>query len=109
MNIKNKGRLAPAFILLALSIESNHGLGVFNMLKELFPENRLDTAIIYRKLKELEKNECIISHWVNSEIGPKKKVYEITDKGELQLEKFHHDIKKKVGMLSSFIEICEKK
>lgn len=73
MHSKKRGRHAPAFILLAVALEPNHGLGILNTLNEIVPGNRLDTAIIYRKLSELEKKGCITSEWADSEAGPRKK------------------------------------
>lgn len=105
---KQRGRHAPAFILLVLTMKSNHGLGIYNCLQELFPGNRLDTAIIYRKLSEMEKKGCIVSEWIKSDAGPKKKVYSITDKGRVVLSEFNEEIQFKVGMLSKFLEMHKK-
>lgn len=107
MRSKQKGRHAPAFILLAVALEPNHGLGIFNKLQEIAPGNRLDTAVIYRKLSEMEKNGCIISQWEDSEAGPKKKVYSITDKGLEQLEEFKVDIEESIKRLNNFLDVYE--
>lgn len=108
MKLHQRGRMAPAFILLVLSMEPKHGLGIYNKLEELFPGNRLDTAIIYRKLGEMEKKNCITSQWMESDIGPKKKVYSITEKGREVLSEFHDDIQFRIGMLSKFLEIHDR-
>lgn len=109
MNSKHKGRHAPAFILLAIALEPNHGLGILNRLQEIAPGNRLDTAVIYRKLNEMEKKGCITSQWVDSEAGPRKKVYSITEFGLKQLEEFKVDIEESIERLNVFLTVYEKK
>ncbi|BES64940.1 hypothetical protein SANA_13790 [Gottschalkiaceae bacterium SANA] len=107
MKSKHKGRHAPAFILLAIALEPNHGLGILNKLQEIAPGNRLDTAVIYRKLSEMEKTGCITSQWVESEAGPKKKVYKITEHGMEQLQEFKVDIERSMATLNCFLKSYE--
>lgn len=107
MESKHKGRHAPAFILLAVALEPNHGLGILKKLQEIAPGNRLDTAVIYRKLGEMEKMGHVTFEWVDSEAGPKKKVYSITDKGMKQLEEYKIDIEASIKRLNNFLSIYE--
>lgn len=107
MNRKHKGRHAPAFILLAIALEPNHGLGILKKLQEIAPGNRLDTAVIYRKLSEMEKKGCIASEWVDSKVGPRKKVYRITENGMKQLEEFKADIEDSMKRLNCFLNVYE--
>lgn len=105
MNKNKPGRHAPAFILLILRMQANHGLGILSKMDEIAPGHRLDTAIIYRVLKKLEQEEFIKSQWKDSEAGPKKKVYSITRAGKIELDKYKDDIEKVIKRLESFIEI----
>ncbi|WP_430884966.1 PadR family transcriptional regulator [Fusibacter sp. JL216-2] len=104
---KKRGRHAPAFILLAVALEPNHGLGILNTLNEIVPGNRLDTAIIYRKLSELEKKGCITSEWADSDAGPRKKIYSITDQGRDQLAEFKEDIEGSIKRLNNFLRLYD--
>lgn len=105
MKEKQRGRHAPAFILLAIALEPNHGLGIFHKLQQIAPGNRLDTAIIYRKLNEMEKKGCIQSQWTASKAGPRKKVYHITEKGMKQLELYKIEIEYSMIRLQKFIDV----
>lgn len=99
------GRHAPAFILLILSLGPNHGLGILNKMEEIAPGHRLDTAVIYRVLKKLEQEEFIKSEWLDSDAGPKKKVYHITESGKKELGNYKEDIEKVIIRLQAFIEV----
>lgn len=105
MKSKQRGRHAPAFILLAVALEPNHGLGILNALNEIAPGNRLDTAVIYRKLSEMEKKGCITSEWAESDAGPKKKIYSITEQGLEQLAEFKEDIEGSIKRLNKFLKL----
>ena len=107
MSSKQRGRHAPAFILLAVALQPNHGLGILSTLNEIAPGHRLDTAIIYRKLSEMEKKGCITSHWEDSEAGPRKKIYNITEHGLKQLADFKEDIEGSIKRLNNFIRMYE--
>lgn len=99
------GRHAPAFILLILSLGPNHGLGILNKMDEIALGHRLDTAVIYRVLKKLEEEAFIKSEWADSEAGPKKKVYNITEFGKKELSRYKGDIENVIKRLQSFLEI----
>ncbi len=100
-----RGRHAPAFILLSIAQGPNHGLGILNVMNEMVPNNRLDTAIIYRTLKDLEKEGHITSSWEDSGSGPRKKVYSITEEGYEKLDEYRKDIEKSLSNLMKFVEI----
>lgn len=102
---KKRGRHAPAFILLMIATEPTHGLGILNKMNALVPNNRMDTAIIYRTLKDFEERGFITSDWADSEAGPKKKIYTITEEGKAQLSLYREDIDKSLENLKRFVKI----
>ncbi len=107
--MKNRhGRHAPAFILLIISLEPNHGLGILNKLNALVPQNRIDTSIVYRTLKDFENDGYIKSKWADSDAGPKKKVYEITSEGIKRLNTFQEDVLKSKNNLEIFLDTYKK-
>jgi len=107
MNKGKTGRHAPAFILLILSMEPTHGLGILSKMDEFVPGHRLDTAIVYRVLKKLESENNIYSKWADSDAGPKKKVYHITEEGQETLKLFKDDIEKRIKRLQTFLELYD--
>lgn len=102
---QKRGRHAPAFILLMIAKEPTHGLGILNLMDEHVPNHRMDTAIVYRTLKDLEKEGYIVSQWADSDSGPKKKIYELTPNGRELLSEFKADIEKSINNLEKFLTI----
>ena len=100
-------RHAPAFILLTIAKEPTHGLGILNKMESSVPENRLDTAIVYRTLKDLEKDGYVSSTWEDSGSGPKRKVYSITDSGIECLAEYKKDIERSILNLERFLELYD--
>lgn len=98
-----RGRHAPAFILLFLAEAPGYGLDLYNKMNSEIPYNKIDTAAIYRALKELENDGMVESCWNTSESGPAKKVYSITEKGLEKLNEYNVDIQRRIENLSLFI------
>jgi len=101
------GRHAPAFILLFLATEPGYGSSLLSQMKELMPHNKLDSAVIYRSLQELEKLEAVESYWDTSTPGPAKKWYQITAKGWQKLEEYKQDIQMRKNNLEFFLKTFE--
>ena len=68
------------YLLLILRNMTLHGYDLMNRLAE-FGINTVDQGTIYRTLRQLEKDGHVASSWENSDIGPSRRVYSITDLG----------------------------
>lgn len=99
-----RGRHAPAFVLLFLAEEPAYGLEICGRINAAIPENRIDTAAVYRALKELESEGMVESNWKTSDPGPAKKYYTITDLGLHKLAEFNEEIRKRIRNLTRFTE-----
>jgi PadR family transcriptional regulator PadR len=51
-----------------------------------------DRAVIYRGLREMERDGLIASHWTESESGPRRRVYRLTDAGHEELARIVGEI-----------------
>lgn len=102
------GRLIEVSLLAFLKAEEGHGY----MLREKLIEHKLieediNIGSIYRALRNLEKSELVKSHWEESEQGPKRRIYGITDEGlevlkeRLDLLKFR---KKRIDII---LDLCQ--
>ncbi|WP_027398618.1 PadR family transcriptional regulator [Anaerovorax odorimutans] len=103
MKIK-PGRHTAAFVLLFLTLKPSYG---FELLKEFetnLPNNKIDSAAIYRALKTLETNGSVESRWDTSEAGAAKKYYSITENGYKELEMFKKDIELRYENLGFFLK-----
>lgn len=103
MKCKN-GRHGPAFILLFLSEKPYYGFEILKEFENKMPENRMDSALIYRTLKTLEDNGSVTFEWDTSESGAAKKIYSITDIGLKNLAQFKDDIVKSKSNLEFFLK-----
>jgi len=74
-------------ILKIISIEETYGYEIIMKLQEYgFEEIKEGTA--YPLLLRLEKKDYITATFKNSPLGPKRKYYTLTEKGQIQLELF---------------------
>ena len=74
-------------LLLMLSEKKAHGYELFDQLETLgFDLDCLDSSILYRDLRDMEEMGLIESQWDDEDSkGPKRRVYQILDKGKVQL------------------------
>ncbi len=104
MKKRNSHRHIAAYLLLFLSKENLYGAAMLNVMKERLPFVLADSAIIYRTMKELEKEGAVKSSWETDVTGPARKWYEITDKGREKLSELASDIDKRKRNFEYFLE-----
>lgn len=51
-----------------------------------------DRAVIYRGLREMERDGLISSRWTESEAGPRRRVYRLTDGGNAELARIAGEV-----------------
>jgi PadR family transcriptional regulator, regulatory protein PadR len=50
-----------------------------------FTDAEIEVAALYRTLRQLEQNDCVISEWDVKGNGPARRVYKLTSRGEEHL------------------------
>ena len=73
-------------------------------VRKSFPVNPIDSAILYRTLKKLEKEGAVESYLDTSDQDKPIKMYKITTVGKRKLEDFQIDIEEKIKNLSFFLD-----
>ncbi len=101
------GRHTPAFLLLALAKAPAYGSMLAKQLEEELPFCFSDSAIVYRSLKEMEKNELVSATWETRDSGNPIKWYSITEKGINALIEMADDIKKRHDNFHYFLSQYE--
>ena len=76
-------RLLGPWILLLLTEQPSHGYGVIKRINAVGFDN-VD-RVVYRTLAELERDGLLSVSWDTPDVGPARKVYGITDRGEDRL------------------------
>ncbi|KFM99993.1 PadR family transcriptional regulator [Bacillus clarus] len=102
--MKHTGRHTGAFLLLFLAEGDNYGGQLLQKCEEELPVNPIDSAILYRTLKKLEKEGAIESYLDTSDQDKPRKMYKITIAGKTQLADFQMDIEEKMKNLSFFLD-----
>ena len=99
----NKGRFIEACLLCLLKEEASYGYSLMENLSQFgFTEDEVNISIIYRNLRNMEKEKLVVSSWSESDQGPNKRIYEITDIGLGELDiwiEFLSDRKKRIDLI----------
>lgn len=96
-----------AWLLLLLRNGPSYG---YELRRELELRARdLDPAVMYRTLRVMEANGFITSHWMRSDAGPKRRVYDITPAGRVELERIAVVIRSTRDLHSEFLEELERR
>ena len=75
--------LLPARLLLMLREGESYGRVLCERLNEIGLS--VDTSTTYRMLRALDQEGAITSHWTKSDIGPARRSYRLTPRGEHRL------------------------
>lgn len=99
----NKGRFIEACLLCLLKEKKSYGYSLLEDLSHFgFSEDEVNISIIYRNLRNMEKEKLVVSSWLESDQGPNKRIYEITDLGAKELDiwiDFLTDRKKRISLI----------
>ena len=96
-------RLAPAFILLFLAEGPSHGYELARSFREFMPKGFFaDPSVLYRMLKSMEEEELLGCSIEESESGPPKKVYSLTQEGYEALDMWASSFEGLSELLSLF-------
>lgn len=69
-------------LLIILSIQSGYGYDLMTQLTEFgFSPSKLNIGSLYRILRKMEGRNLVFSQWESSTLGPKKRIYQITEVG----------------------------
>ena len=79
-------RFMEACLLMLLCEENCHGYNLAEQLSSFgFCEEQMNISTLYRTLRCMESKGFVISDWQKGDIGPKKRIYMITEKGKAEL------------------------
>ena len=79
-NFRTIERFVEPCILLLLYRGRSHGYGLMENLGKQCGE-KVDIGNLYRTLRKMETNGLITSSWENNKVGPKRRIYTVTQKG----------------------------
>ena len=82
------GRNLEAFLLFELLGTPSYGYNLLQQMKEYgFGRRLTQPSVVYRVLRSLEAAGAIRSTWTARESGPSRRYYELTEEGQVLLER----------------------
>ncbi|PYZ92632.1 poly-beta-hydroxybutyrate-responsive repressor [Salipaludibacillus keqinensis] len=98
-----KNFIIPVLLLL-LKDWNAHGYELMQKLT-MFGFEYVDQGNFYRILRQLEKDELVVSEWDTSTSGPAKRIYSITSAGEQYLDLWANSLGQYQKMLDQFFNM----
>lgn len=101
-------RFMEICLLCLLHEETGHGYGLIEKLSIFgFTEETMNISTLYRTLRKMENEELVSSIWEQSEQGPKRRVYNITDNGKKELKNWISVLKNRKARIEKLINRYE--
>lgn len=100
-------RHAAAFILLFLARSSDYGGSLLATMKLEMPHFLGDSAMLYRTLRHLEGEGCIVSQWEIQDTDQPKRIYSLTARGWERLDEYAKDIQMRLKNFQFFLATLE--
>jgi len=98
-------RFIEPCLLFFLSQKSSYGYELMEQINSFgFQKAKPDPAMVYRTLRYLEKEKCVLSKWDTKGTGPAKRMYELTKKGLVLLHAWAEGIAIRRQALEKFLK-----
>ena len=106
------GRLSrmvePALLYLLASGAAAHGYDLIQAANELgLSEMPIDAGAVYRCLRQLEAEGCVISTWDTAGVGPARRLYKLTELGWTRLSGWTDVIQQRAAAMQQFVTRCQ--
>jgi poly-beta-hydroxybutyrate-responsive repressor len=93
-------------LLLLLHQGPSHGYSLIENLRTFgFAEDPVDSSVVYRYLREMEKDALVASEWdTEASAGPARRVYRITEEGDRALAWWVASLRETDRVLHRFLQ-----
>lgn len=103
-------RFLNVCLLVLLYDEPGYGYGLMEKLSFFgYDADEMNIGSLYRVLRNMEKAGLILSSWEHSDSGPKRRVYEITEAGRLDLKQWVGILEHRKNMIDRLITAYKEK
>jgi len=100
--------IEPSVLYLLATGTASHGYQLTEQANQLgLAETIIEPAAVYRCLRVLEADGCVVSDWDTTGSGPARRVYRLTEIGWQRLSGWAAVINQRVQALSNFVELCQ--
>ncbi len=102
-------RFMEACLLVLLCGGEGHGYALAEELAEFgFAADDLNVSTLYRTLRKMEGSGWVKSDWEQGGKGPKRRVYEITEKGRKELDEWVTVLRARKAQIEKLIKKYQK-
>lgn len=104
-----EGRWLQFLILRVVCEEPMHGYGIIERIEELSEgRHEIKSGTMYTTLRRMEKKGLLESGWEESDTGPDRRVYSVTEEGREHLKGWLEMIKERKRMMEKMTRFYEK-
>lgn len=103
-------RFLEVSLLVLLYDKVGYGYGLIEDLEYFgFSSEKLNLSTLYRTLRKMENEGLVSSLWEESGLGPKRRVYKITQAGKTDLDNWVDILKNRKKGIENLIQKYEEK
>lgn len=102
MPLAARRRWLEPFVLAMLARET-YGYAILGRLEEMHISNGpLDVGLVYRTLRDLERNGLVDSSWAEDSAGPRRRAYRLTEAGYVALDDWAVVMRERARLIGEF-------
>jgi len=95
-------RWIEPFVLAMLARET-YGYAILGRLEEMHISNgQLDVGLVYRTLRDLERDGLVSSSWAEESAGPRRRAYQLTESGYAALDDWAVVMRERARLIGEF-------
>ena len=96
-------RWVEPFVLAMLARGETYGYAVLGRLEEMRVSNGpIDVGLVYRTLRDLERDGLVSSSWADESAGPRRRAYVLTDAGTRALDDWAVVMRERARLIGEF-------
>lgn len=96
-------RWIEPFVLAMLARGDTYGYAILGRLEEMRVSNGpLDVGLVYRTLRDLERDGLVSSTWAEESAGPRRRAYELSAAGEAALDDWAVVMRERARLIGEF-------
>lgn len=97
----------PTLLLLLAQGEARYGYELLERAQTAaLTDSQIDAGAVYRTLRAMEGNGCVISHWEPGAAGPSRRIYELTPTGRQHLQDWATVLERRSEAMREFASQC---
>ena len=101
--IAARRRWIEPFVLAMLARGDSYGYAILGRLEEMRVSNGpIDVGLIYRALRDLERDALVSSSWAEESAGPRRRAYELTPAGQAALDDWAVVMRERARLIGEF-------